>query len=120
VVTRQAATPSNLLAKAFAEYYSSIMETLNMMPVEVTFKPSGKSWLASCPSLEIHTQGESFERAQENLKEALSLFIESCLRRGTLDEVLRLAGYSKGQIRTLEKEARKRRPATSIPPECRA
>ena len=29
--------------------------------------------------------GETFERAQENLKEALALFIESCLSRGTLE-----------------------------------
>jgi len=67
------------------------MKPLNMMPVEVTFKPSGKYWIGSCPSLDISTQGENFERAQENLKEALVLFFESCLNRGTLNEVLRRA-----------------------------
>ena len=71
------------------------MQPLNFMPVEVNFRPSGKYWLASCPSLNIATQGETFERAEENLKEALTLFIESCLQRGTLEEVLLQAGYTK-------------------------
>ena len=81
------------------------MESLNMMPVEVVFRPSGKYWIGSCPSLNVSTQGETFERAQENLKEALALFIESCLSRGTLEEVLSRAGYSKVQIRTVSDAA---------------
>jgi predicted RNase H-like HicB family nuclease len=72
----------------------SAMQPINFMPVEVNFRPSGKYWLAECPALDIATQGETFERAQENLKEALALFIESCLRRGTLEEVLLRAGYT--------------------------
>jgi len=94
---------------------------MNMMPVEVTFRPSGKYWIGSCPSLDISTQGESFERAQENLKEALVLFFESCLNRGTLEEVLRGAGYTKVQIRSVEKAARPYL-AAQLPnrPACRA
>ena len=65
---------------------------LSMMPVEITFRPSGKYWIASCPSLDVHTQADTFESAQENLKEALALFFESCLSRGTLEDVLRSAG----------------------------
>ncbi len=77
------------------------MEHVAMMPVEVNFKPSGKYWIASCPDLDLVTQGESFERAESNLKEALMLFIESCMQRGTLEEVLRSAGYSKTRIRAV-------------------
>ena len=95
------------------------MEKLNMMPVEVTFKPSGKYWLASCPSLDIHTQGENFERAQENLKEALALFFESCLSRGTLKEVLRLAGYTPIQIRSVADAAKEYLPVNQPSSECR-
>ena len=51
------------------------------------------------------TEIESFEQAKENLKEALILFFESCLSRGTLEEVLRRAGYSVGQIRTIAEAA---------------
>jgi predicted RNase H-like HicB family nuclease len=79
------------------------MQTLNFMPVEVTFKPSGKYWLASCPGLDLMTQGENFERAQENLEEVLKLFIESCLSRGTLEEVLLKAGYTKTRARSSAK-----------------
>ncbi|MDR2574583.1 MAG: type II toxin-antitoxin system HicB family antitoxin [Desulfovibrio sp.] len=66
----------------------------NFMPVAVNFKPAGDFWIASCPSLDIVTQGEDFERAEENLREALRLFFESCLKRGTLEQVLKDAGYS--------------------------
>jgi len=76
-------------------------ELLRMMPVPVTFTPSGMYWIGSCPSLNVNTQAESFERAQVNLKEALALFIESCFVRGTLEEVLRSAGYTKVQIRSV-------------------
>ncbi len=96
------------------------MEHIRMMPVEVSFKPAGKYWLASCPSLDIHTQGESFERAQENLKEALALFIESCLNRGTLDAVLQSAGYTPPQIRTVTDAAKQFLPSAIPAPECRA
>jgi predicted RNase H-like HicB family nuclease len=81
------------------------MQPLNFMPVEVNFRPSGKYWLATCSSLDIATQGETFERAQENLMEAILLFIESCLHRGTLEEVLRHAGFSKTRINDIAKAA---------------
>jgi predicted RNase H-like HicB family nuclease len=77
------------------------MESFSMMPVEVHFKPSGRYWVASCPSLDIATQGETFERAGENLREALWLFFDSCRRRGTLEQVLTEAGYSAGEVATV-------------------
>jgi predicted RNase H-like HicB family nuclease len=81
------------------------MTAFNFMPVEVNFKPAGKYWIASCPDFDLATQGESFESAHDNLAEALMLFIESCLKRGTLDEVLRQAGYTKTQISNVRKSA---------------
>jgi predicted RNase H-like HicB family nuclease len=74
------------------------MGNVHMMPVEVHFKPSGKHWLGLCPSLDLITQGDTFEEAQENLREMLWLFIESCLRRGTLEQVLRKSGFTKETI----------------------
>ena len=91
-----------------------------MMPVEITFKPSGKYWIASCPSLDVSTQGESFERARENLEEALNLFIESCRSRGTLEEVLRDAGYSKEKIRSVADAAESYLAPSDGRTECRA
>jgi predicted RNase H-like HicB family nuclease len=81
------------------------MESVHMMPVEVRFKPSGGHWLGLCPSLDLTTQGESFEQAQENLREMLWLFIESCVRRGVLEEVLREAGFTKSKINMVKEAA---------------
>ena len=53
-----------------------------------------KKWLlASCPVLDIHSQGETEERAKKNLAEAISLFLISCFERGILDEVLKKCGF---------------------------
>lgn len=64
----------------------------NMLPLIAKFEPSGNMWIASAPELDVVTQGETFEKAKENLKEALLLFFDSCLRRNTLEQVLREAG----------------------------
>ena len=98
------------------------MGDFNMMPVEVRFKPSGPHWLGLCLSLGLATQGETFERAQENLKEMLWLFIESCLRRGTLEQVLREAGFTKTKIGVVLAAAETFHPAlmTAAQAECRA
>ena len=74
------------------------MGDVHMLPVEVHFKPSGGHWLGHCPSLGLTTQGETFEQAQANLREMLWLFIESCLRRGVLEQVLRKSGFTKEKI----------------------
>ena len=46
-------------------------------------------YVASCPSLDVHSQGKSQKQAKDNLREALLLFLTSCIERGTLDEVLK-------------------------------
>ena len=81
------------------------MSSLNFMPLEVNFKPSGKYWVASCPALGVVTQGETFEKAQKNLEEAIVIFIESCLKRGTLKQVLAESGCKKTEIKGLVKSA---------------
>jgi predicted RNase H-like HicB family nuclease len=98
------------------------MGDVNMMPVEVRFKPSGRHWLGLCPSLGLVTQGENFERVQENLKEMLWLFIESCLNRGTLEAVLRQAGFTKSKVGLVMEaaEAYRAAPFAAAEPECRA
>ena len=97
------------------------------MPVEVHFKPVNdgrwKGWIASCPSLDIVTQGEDFERAQANLQEALALFVESCLKRGTLEQVLKEAGYSPVEMNTVSQAAKEYLHTQVLSPserECRA
>jgi len=61
------------------------------LPLKIKKK---KTWfVASCPVLDVHSQGETEEMARENLKEALSLFFQSCFERGVLDEVLKECGF---------------------------
>jgi predicted RNase H-like HicB family nuclease len=61
------------------------------LPVVVTKKE--RWFLATCPILDIHSQGESEGKAKDNLGEALSLFFISCFERGVLDEVLKGCGF---------------------------
>jgi predicted RNase H-like HicB family nuclease len=61
------------------------------LPIKFTKR---KKWvLASCPILDIHSQGENENKAKKNLTEALSLFFTSCFERGTLDSVLKQCGF---------------------------
>jgi len=57
------------------------------VPVKITKK---KRWvLASCSILDLHSQGETEKKALENLEEAMRVFFVSCLKRGTLNKVLK-------------------------------
>ena len=61
------------------------------LPIKITKK---KKWfVASCPILDVHSQGETETKARNNLKDALSLFFISCFERGTLDSVLKNSGF---------------------------
>ena len=59
----------------------------------VIFTDRGKWVLASCPVLDISSQGKDRDSAEKNLIEALELFLISCYERGVLDEVLKQCGF---------------------------
>jgi len=61
------------------------------LPFKITKRP--KWFLASCPILDVHSQGSTEEIAKKNLVETISLFLISCFERGTLDEVLKKSGF---------------------------
>lgn len=50
-------------------------------------------WLAGCPSLDVHTQADSKEESCEALREAVQLWLESCLERETLPAAMRELGW---------------------------
>ncbi len=50
-------------------------------------------FVASCPILDVISQGDTIEKAKSNLAEALSLFFISCYERGTLETVLKSCGF---------------------------
>jgi predicted RNase H-like HicB family nuclease len=61
------------------------------LPIKYTKR---KKWyVASCPILDVVSQGETKAKAKKNLIEALAGFIESCIEHGTLDDVLRNCGF---------------------------
>lgn len=72
--------------------------------VPVAVKKDGKWFIASCALLDVHSQGQSKEDAIHNLVEALQLFIESCLERGTLDQVLKECGFAPSHEQNRESE----------------
>ncbi len=61
------------------------------LPAKIRKK--GKWYVSSCPSLDVHSQGHTREEARQNLVDALVFFLESCFERGTLETVLRAAGF---------------------------
>lgn len=61
------------------------------LPMRIVKK---KKWfLASCPVLDVFTQGDTREKARDNLIEALTLFLTSCIEMGTLNKVLNQCGF---------------------------
>jgi predicted RNase H-like HicB family nuclease len=62
------------------------------LPIQITKKTEW--YLASCPALDVTTQGETEEVAKKNIAEALFMFLRSCFERGTLDAVLKECGFT--------------------------
>lgn len=69
---------------------SRIKMTLEL-PLQL--KKKEKWVVASCPVLDIASQGATEDEARRNLAEALHVFLESCIDRGTLDQVLKECGF---------------------------
>ena len=55
----------------------------------------GRTYVAHTPNLDVSSCGGTKERALENLKEAVHLFLEEAEKMGTLDQILQEAGYLK-------------------------
>jgi predicted RNase H-like HicB family nuclease len=71
------------------------------LPVKIVKKQ--KWYVASCPILDVFSQGPTEEQAKKNLGEALTAFLTSCLQRSTLDAVLKECGF-KPQLKPAKKE----------------
>ena len=53
------------------------MENSISVPFVVFKSPSGSKWyIASCPVLDISTQGRTYEEAVKNIREAIELYFE--------------------------------------------
>jgi len=57
-----------------------------------TIKRQDDWYVAYCPPLDVTTQGRTAAEAKSNLKEACSLFLQSCFERGTFEQAMRELG----------------------------
>ena len=73
------------------------------LPITITKKD--KHYVSCCPVLDVWSQGETKEKATENLREALQLFLIDCYERGTLDKVLKDSEFT--AVRTPPKKEMK-------------
>ncbi|MBN1292575.1 MAG: type II toxin-antitoxin system HicB family antitoxin [Candidatus Latescibacteria bacterium] len=69
------------------------MEITFTVTLPIVFTKREKWYLATCPILDVNSQGKTQREASKNLKEALELFLVSCFERGTLDKVLKECGF---------------------------
>lgn len=59
------------------------------MPVtEAEVWREGDVYVSYWPTLDVYSQGDTRQEAAANLAEAIQLFVESCIERGTLKAVL--------------------------------
>ena len=56
-------------------------------------KKKGRGFISQCPLLDVYSQGGTRAQALENLREAVKLFLRSCLERGTFERVLQESGF---------------------------
>ena len=61
------------------------------LPVRIEQKE--KWYVSSCPVLDVFSQGSNPKEARDNLIEAVTLFLVTCLEHGTLETVLRECGF---------------------------
>lgn len=61
-----------------------------------TVKQEGRNrWVTGCPKVDLFSQGKTEEEAKRSLEEAIVLWVEDCLERGTLEQALQESGFQK-------------------------
>jgi hypothetical protein len=55
----------------------------------------GPTFVSYAPDLDVSSCGDSVGEARAHLLEAVSLFLEECSRRGTLEAILAESGFEK-------------------------
>lgn len=78
------------------------------LPYRITRE--GKWFVAWCPLLDVSSAGKTREKAVAMLTEAVCLFVSECFKMGTLEQVLKDAGFVKSV-----QSARRQRQTVSVP-----
>lgn len=55
----------------------------------------GPTFVSYAPELDVSSCGDSVAEARARLREAVSLFLEECSRRGTLEAILAESGFER-------------------------
>jgi predicted RNase H-like HicB family nuclease len=55
----------------------------------------GPTFVSYTPELDVSSCGDSVAEARARLREAVSLFLEECSRRGTLEAILAESGFER-------------------------
>jgi predicted RNase H-like HicB family nuclease len=55
----------------------------------------GSTFVSYAPELDVSSCGKSVAEARAHLREAVSLFLEECSRKGILDTILAESGFEK-------------------------
>ena len=76
-------------------------------------RETSRRWIATCPQIDVVTQGATGDQAKACLQEAVELWFESCIERGVLDRALREANFqpsSAGDLKRADfRNSRRRR-----------
>lgn len=63
--------------------------------VPVSYFKEGKSFVAYTPALDLSSSGKNLKEAENNIKEAIMIFMEELIKRNTTEEVLSALGWKK-------------------------
>lgn len=80
-----------------------------------TIKKDGNYYISYCEVLDVWSQGKTQKKAEENLTEAVRLFLMNCFERGTLDKVLKECGFVPSKKSTIKKQQIKSKKKISVP-----
>ena len=69
----------------------------DMLYLVINFLPPSEDegrtcWVATCPEIDLATQGDTYQEAENNIKEAIDAWIWACKVHGTLDAALAECG----------------------------
>jgi hypothetical protein len=78
---------------------SSIMSPMREVGFDSLVFREGKTYVAHCPELDVSSCGVSVAQARKMLLAAVRLFLEEAEKLGTLDTILREAGYRSHRAR---------------------
>ena len=70
-------------------------KTIREFKLPVSILREGKKYVAYTPALDLSTSGNSFDQAKRRFEEAVNIFFEELLKKGTTEEVFQELGWQK-------------------------